>query len=111
MNDQWYQFIYNDHQLNDSGCSGTSKFTLRSKFSKRSNMSQLSQLQNHLLFSKSEKKADPGAAARATTPQSPLAKLRHLIDNLDIFKFIRVSWLLSPMINGRKVRTRLFNFN
>jgi len=43
--------------------------------------------------------------------KKPIERLHELLANIDICRFIRINWLLSPMINARSVKLRLFNFN
>lgn len=42
--------------------------------------------------------------------KGPYERLNELIDSINIFRFIRITWLLSPIINSRSIKTRLFNF-
>jgi len=43
--------------------------------------------------------------------KTPLQLLNELIESIDICRFIRINWLLAPMINSRSAKMRLFNFN
>ena len=42
---------------------------------------------------------------------NPIEKLNELLDKLDICRFIRISWLLSPMVNAKNAKARIFNFD
>lgn len=136
INDQWYQFIYNNDLLNDTESDAyisdnksqgnISKFTLHSKLSNaaKSNISRISQLQNQYLQQNKtlndasnilqKQKATQNAQAKKNERQQrkkPLQLLQDLIESIDICRFIRINWLLAPMIDSRSVKMRLFNFN
>jgi hypothetical protein len=52
-----------------------------------------------------------GKRKKAAMAKKPIERLNELLVNIDICRFIRINWLLSPMINARSVKLRLFNFN
>jgi len=39
-----------------------------------------------------------------------LAMLANLIDEIDLNRFIRLTWLLDPFIRSRTLRSRVFHF-
>lgn len=127
MNDQWYQYLYNndDDLLNDSDSDedlsqldgksqgAISRFTLRSRLSNAAdshNISRLSHLQSKAILS-TAKKVRSSENNVVKVMKSPIEKLRELIDNVDLCRFLRVIWLLTPMMNPRTLKSRVFNLN
>ena len=51
------------------------------------------------------------AKRRTEVGKKPIERLSELMDKVDICRLIRINWLLSPMINSRSTKLRLFNFN
>ena len=52
-----------------------------------------------------------GKRRKAAMAKKPIERLHELLASIDICRFIRINWLLSPMINARSAKLRLFNFN
>jgi hypothetical protein len=86
VNEQWYQFIYNNDGLDSGSEGGKSRFSLHSKISRKSYVSRISQMK---IMKKMGQKF-----------KNPREKLKELIGEIDICRFIRINWLLAPIINA-----------
>lgn len=90
----------------DQSAGGVSRFTLASRLSNanKSNLSQISKIQNKVVNSVRR-------SSVLNHSKSPLERLKELTDSIDLCSFLRVNWLMSPMINSRQMKHRVFNLN
>ena len=102
MEDDQSESVYS----NGISASGQSRFTLNSRLSNasKSALSRLSRLQSKVLVQTKER------VSTCLKVKSPFDRLQTLCDEIDMMNFLFVNWLISPIIDARAVKSRVFMF-